>query len=167
MEQAEAVFVSSMLKSIVMSEIEEENPRFIQYITSFKVKRNELYKPQFYALRAFEDNGKPLDYLVGKKQAVNILKDVSLAAKSHFYECQRFINMQRFEIIETTALFEHPLAEETARIFLVHESMKKHDLKDLEGVITAIEKYPLKNLIFIDAYKALADSFNLQILHRW
>ena len=39
-EQAEAVYVSSMLKSICMSEIEEENPRFTQFVKGFKVKRN-------------------------------------------------------------------------------------------------------------------------------
>ena len=36
-EQAEAVYVFSLLKSITMTEIEEENPKFTQYVTGFKV----------------------------------------------------------------------------------------------------------------------------------
>ena len=38
--QAEAVYVSSLMKSIFMSELEEENPRFTQFVKGFKVKRN-------------------------------------------------------------------------------------------------------------------------------
>ena len=47
---AEAVFASSMIKSIVMSEIEGENPRYVQYIKSFKVKRSMHMKTKYYAL---------------------------------------------------------------------------------------------------------------------
>lgn len=77
-EQAEAVYITSLLKSIVMSEIEEENPKFTQFIESFRVKRQGIDKPRFYALKAFEDNGGPIDHLVSKKQAINLMKSISI-----------------------------------------------------------------------------------------
>ena len=50
-----------------MTEIEEENPMFAQYVTSFRVRRNALLKPRFYALKAYEDNGGPIDHLISTK----------------------------------------------------------------------------------------------------
>ena len=49
-EQAEAVYTLALMKSICMTEIEEENPRFTQFVRRFKVKRNALLKPRYYAL---------------------------------------------------------------------------------------------------------------------
>ena len=65
--QAEAVYSVSLIKSICMTEIEEENPRFTQFVKGFKVKRNALLKPRYYALQSYEDNGGPIDHLVSKK----------------------------------------------------------------------------------------------------
>ena len=64
-----------------MSEIEQENPRFAQYVKGFKVKRNSLFHAKYYALQAFEDNGGPIDHLLSKKQAMSLLKTTAVAAK--------------------------------------------------------------------------------------
>lgn len=48
--QAEAVYVIALMKSVIMTEIEEENPRYVQFVKGFKIKRNQLMKPPFYAL---------------------------------------------------------------------------------------------------------------------
>ena len=56
-----------------MTEVEEENPRYLQFITGFKVKRNALYRQPFYALKAYERNGGPIDHLIGKKQAIDMM----------------------------------------------------------------------------------------------
>ena len=82
--QAEAVYVSALIKSVVMSEIEAENPRFVQYVKGFKVKRNALFKPPFYALQAFEDNGSPIDHLITKKQAMQLLQKIAITAQKNF-----------------------------------------------------------------------------------
>lgn len=98
-----------------MSEIEEENPRFVQFIKGFKVKRNELLRPKFYALQAYENNGGPIDHLIGKKQAIQLMKTRSIAAKDFFYTCQAEINILKLEIVESVPLIESPISEEAAR----------------------------------------------------
>ena len=77
-KQAESVYVISLLKSICMSEIEEENPRYTQFVEGFKIRRNELFRPRFFALKAFDTNGGPIDHLVSKKHALDLMKTVSL-----------------------------------------------------------------------------------------
>lgn len=91
-EQAEAVYVTAQLKSICMAEIEAETPKFVQYVESFKVHRNELLNPPFYALKAYELNKGPIDQLVGKKNALSLLKTISIVSKPQFYKVLRTIN---------------------------------------------------------------------------
>ena len=55
-----------------MTEIEEENPLFTQFVSGFKVRRDDVMKPRYYALKAFNLNGGPLDHLIAKKSAISI-----------------------------------------------------------------------------------------------
>lgn len=135
-----------------MTEIEEENPRFVQFIKGFKVKRNELLRPKFYALQAYENNGGPIDHLIGKKQAIQLMKTRSITAKDFFYTCQAEINILKLEIVDSVPLIESPLSEEAARKLIIHPEMKEYNFKEPSDVTEAIENYPLPNLIFTHAY---------------
>ena len=68
-----------------MSEIEEENPRYTQFVKGFKIKRNELFTPPYYALKAYENNKGPIDHLISTKQAISLLKTASIVGRHHFY----------------------------------------------------------------------------------
>ena len=70
-----------------MCELEDENPRLMQYIKGFKVRHSSSNLTRFYALQAFEDNGGPIDYLIGKKQATALIKTISTVAKQNFQKC--------------------------------------------------------------------------------
>ena len=70
-----------------MCELEDENPRLMQYIKGFKVKHSSSNLTRFYALQAFEDNGGPIDYLIGKKQATSLINTISTVAKQNFQKC--------------------------------------------------------------------------------
>ena len=69
--------------------------------------------------------------------------------------------------MDRTPLFQYPLSDTVARSLIVHPKMKKYGFKEPIDVIRAVETYPLPNLIFTKAYEALAESFNLKILHKW
>lgn len=64
--------MTALVKSICMTEIEEENPLFTQFVSGFKVRRDDVMKPRYYALKAFNLNGGPLDHLIAKKSAISI-----------------------------------------------------------------------------------------------
>lgn len=113
--QAEAVYSVSLIKSICMTEIEEENPRFTQFVKGFKVKRNALLKARYYALQSYEDNGGPIDHLVSKKQAIDLMKSVSILDKTHFFVVQKYINWAKLFVVDQTPLFEYPLSDTVAR----------------------------------------------------
>lgn len=49
----------------------------------------------------------------------------------------------------------------------MHPALKKYGWKEPIDVTSAIEVYPLPNLIFTEAYEALAQSFNSKIIHKW
>lgn len=71
-----------------------------------------MKRPDYYALKAFEDNGGPIDHLVSKKQAVNLLQGASILAKQHFYLALKLINSVKLDVIDITPLFASPLDEE-------------------------------------------------------
>lgn len=66
-----------------------------------------------------------------------------------------------------TPLFEYPISEDIARSLIVHPDMKVNSFKEPIDVITALESYPRPDLLFANAYEALASRFNLLVLHEW
>ena len=88
-------------------------------------------------------------------------------AKGHFFNCSKFINSAKLDILDATPLFEFPMSEDVCRMLIVSKTTKRYGWKEPEQVVEVVENYPLTNLIWERAYEALADSFSMKILHKW
>ena len=67
-------------------------------------------RSKYYAIQAFENNKGPIDHLISKQDAIDIMKSQALISKLHFYECQKFINSIKIKVLDNTQLFEFPLS---------------------------------------------------------
>lgn len=65
-EQFEALYCYSNCKSILMSEVEEENPLYTCLVSGFSVERNNQLRVPYYGLTSFEKHGEPLNKLVDR-----------------------------------------------------------------------------------------------------
>ena len=70
-------------------------------------------------------------------------------------------------MLDTAPLFEYPLADATARSLIVNPAMKQYAFKEPEDVTNALEGYPLRSLIFVEAYEAMAAHFHSHMTYRW
>ena len=59
-EQFEALYCYAMMKSIIMSEAETENPKYACMVTGFKIERNTFFSTPYYGLEAYERNNGPI-----------------------------------------------------------------------------------------------------------
>ena len=85
----------------------------------FKVKQNDLMKPKYYALQAYEDNKGPLDRLMGKTEALDLIKNHSILDSKPFFEVTKFMHEVKLEILDPTPIFEFPLSERSARLVML------------------------------------------------
>ena len=58
--QVEALYCYSMMKSVIMSEAETENPKYACMILGFKVERNAFHATPYNGLAAYQGNGGPI-----------------------------------------------------------------------------------------------------------
>ena len=113
-EQFEALYCYSICKSIIMSEVEEENPNFACMVTGFVIERNSMHQVPYYALNAYERNGGPINHLIGVQQAKEVLKDYSLLGRKCFHHSLKFINRMKLEILDKIPVFQEPITDEIA-----------------------------------------------------
>ena len=104
-EQFEALYCYSLCKAIIMTELEEDNPKFACLVTGYKVEKNSMNQVPYYALDAYERNGGPIAHLVAFSQAKEVLKDYSLFGRKCFYYTLKFINKMKLEILDVTPVF--------------------------------------------------------------
>ena len=64
--QFEALYCYQICKSIIMSEIEEDNPEYSCLVTGYQVERSSSHRPPYYGLKAYEQNGGPINKLVAQ-----------------------------------------------------------------------------------------------------
>lgn len=54
-----------------------------------------------------------------------------------------------------------------ARALIVHPNLEEEKFEEPKDVYERIEQYPRPDLIFIQAYEAMATRFHSLILHKW
>ena len=105
-----------------MSEAESENPKYACMITGYKIERNTYYATPYYALEACERNGGPIQHLITKAHAKELLTEYSLLGRKCFNKAMKFINALKLETIDATPIFEIPLSDENARSLVHHDN---------------------------------------------
>jgi hypothetical protein len=103
--QVEALFVFSILKSIIYSQLGD--PYISRIVAHYKseemtVTRKEIkdeisdHQPRvpFYALRAYEDHQGKLEKMLSKKDAQKILEDYSIIGKKAFIQIIQYLILQ-------------------------------------------------------------------------
>ena len=149
-----------------MSELEEENPKFACLITGYNIEKNNVNQVPYYALKAYERNGGPINHLVGREQAKGVLKDYSLLGRRCFYHSLKFINRMKLEILDIIPVFQEPITDEIAyQIF--NEPILGKNYKQPSAFKQEISSYPLTDLVFAQAQKALSMKFNTTLVYRW
>lgn len=124
-EQFESIYCYSMLKSIVMSEIEQENPKFACLAIGYKVEKNSINKTPFYGLKSFEKNKGPINHLLNKKDCVEYLNSYSLLGRRCFQEVFEYITTQTLTILNSTPIFQASISEESAYMLMINADNKK------------------------------------------
>jgi hypothetical protein len=94
-----------MLKSIVMSETEQEDPKFACLAIAYQVERNNVHKTPFYGLKAYEKNKGPINQLISKKNCQEYLNKYSLLGRRCFQEVFEFITTRTLTILNETPVF--------------------------------------------------------------
>lgn len=98
----EALFVFSILKSIIYSQIGD--PFISRIVAQYNIDEMTLTKKDvkdeirdftpsvpFYALKAYEERGGPLDRLLEKKEAIKLLKEYAVLGKQSFIDAIQFL----------------------------------------------------------------------------
>ena len=83
-QQFYALYSFSMLKSIVMSETEQEDPNYASLVTGYAIERDKVNDTPYYGLQAFEENKGPIDHLVNRKDCIEFLNNYSLLGRVCF-----------------------------------------------------------------------------------
>ena len=99
-EQFEALYCHAMLKSIVMSETEQEDPRFACMVTGYKIERNAVDQSPYFGLQAYERNKGPIDHLISKQDCQSFLASHSLLGRRCFQQAFEFITAQTLDILD-------------------------------------------------------------------
>ena len=166
-EQFEALYAYSMMKCVIMSEAEAENLKYACMITGFKIERNTLHATPYNGLAAYERNGGPIQHLVSKPQAIEMLKDFSLFGRRCFNKAFKLINSLKLEAIDSTPIFQVPLSEESGRQLLILDPEFGKQFKKAKDLKKAVESYPLDNLLFAKVQTALGRKFKPFIVSHW
>ena len=154
-EQFEAIYCYANCKSIIMSEVEAENPLFSCLVKGFQVERNSHQRAPYYGLKAHENSGQPINKLVDGQRAAEVLADYSLLGRICFYESFKFINQIKMEVLDQVPVFQEPISLDVAyQIF--NEPILGQNYDNPRQLIEKISAYPLKDLKFALAYKALS-----------
>ena len=69
-----------------MRELENQNPKFTCLINSYKEHRNVVSQAPYYALRAYEINGKPLEQFCPRPEKLSFMTHQSLLGRNAFNE---------------------------------------------------------------------------------
>ena len=165
-EQFEALYCYSICKSILMSELEEDNPQYACLVTGYTIQRSNLKQVPYYGLRSYENFGGPLKKLISKNQAISVLKNYSLFGRNCFYVSFKFINKMKYEILETEPVFQEPLTEQIA-YQICNESTLGKQYKSPLQLIKDISAYPVRNLQFTVVQKTISQKFNSTLIYKW
>lgn len=66
-EQFESLYCFSIFKSIIMSEVEQDQPQYSCIVSGYSVEKAKMHLTPYYGLRAYENEGAPINHLIAKK----------------------------------------------------------------------------------------------------
>ena len=99
-QQFESLYCYSMMKSIVMSEAEDENPQYACLITGYNVEHSKHHATPFFGLESSQRNKGPINHLINKKDCVEHLGSRSLLGRACFLKAFKFIIARTQDILD-------------------------------------------------------------------
>lgn len=74
-----------------MSEVEQDSPQYSCIVSSYSVEKAKMHLTPYYGLRAYENEGAPINHLIAKKDCQTYLNNFSLLGRVCFQQAFKYI----------------------------------------------------------------------------
>lgn len=117
-----------------------------------------------YALKAYENNGKPIDKMLKKDEVLIIIADQSMIGKKYFLEAVKYIFQQNEDILVKTPIFEFPITLNMMYHLVASEEFKGRNLEELKA---KLNKFPVQMSDFVKSQRIIVKKFKETLEVRW
>ena len=104
--QVETLYIFSILKSLLFSQFLDENVQKI--VARYRIKEIEVPPAPYYALKSYELKGSPVEKMLSKEDARDILKKYSLLGRQCYIDVLFKLKTLN-DFVINSQLFAHPL----------------------------------------------------------
>jgi hypothetical protein len=174
--QVEALFVFSILKSIVYSQIGD--PYISRIVAQYKIEelavtnqdiKDEVadYKPKvpYYALKAYEEKQGKLEKMLNRNEAKLILEQYSLLGKKAYIDVIQYLIRLNQDMIVATPLFMFPIDDRGMYITL--QSHEEFRGKTMSELAERLSECPVQIHNFVKSQKVISRRFKDMLDTRW
>jgi len=162
-QQTEAIYCYSSLKSMAMSELEQENRKIACIVTGYKLETQGRGKTPFYALAATEKNGGPLKHFISKDQARDLLDNHTSLGKLCFFKAFEYVQKKKLHVLDTHSAFCIPFNPQT----ILTLCKLLDDDTNVSEITRHLSSYPQEDLKLCEAQILLLQEFKKYLQEKY